>query len=217
MDRSFVAYYRVSTDKQGVSGLGLEAQTHAVESFVARSGGEILAAFSEVESSKTAKREKLEQALALCRTQKAVLVIAKLDRLARNTAFVANLLESGVEFIACDLPEANKLTLHIMAAIAEHEREMISKRTKEALAMAKNRGQKLGNPRPDIAAMNRSWSQKAKAQREAVLPLIQNFYEQGESLSSIANTLNERGIKTCNGRSWYASSVKNVLRDVMKK
>lgn len=136
----FIAYYRVSTDKQGRSGLGLDAQKQAVDSFVAGCGT-ILKEFTEVESGKRTDRPQLAEALAICRQRKARLVIAKLDRLARNVHFISGLMESGVEFTACDMPEANRLTLHIIAAVAEHEREMISRRTKEALAAAKARDQ----------------------------------------------------------------------------
>ncbi len=140
----FVAYYRVSTDRQGQSGLGLNAQRAAVAGFV--SARELVAEFTEVESGKRNDRPQLAMALNLCRRRRAMLVIAKLDRLARNGAFIANLMESGGEFTAVDMPSANKLTLHILAAVAEHEREMISARTKAALAAAKVRGVTLGRP-----------------------------------------------------------------------
>jgi DNA invertase Pin-like site-specific DNA recombinase len=142
----FVAYYRVSTDRQGASGLGLEAQRQAVARYLGR--GRLLAEFTEVESGRRhTNRPELLTALALCRKWRAVLVIARLDRLARNVAFIANLMESSVDFVACDMPQANRLTIHILAAVAEHERELISQRTKAALAEAKRRGTKLGNPR----------------------------------------------------------------------
>ncbi len=140
---NFVAYYRVSTDKQGQSGLGLDAQRHAVASYLS-GRADIVAEFTEVESGKKHDRPQLAAALAECRWRRAKLVIAKLDRLARNVYFISGLMESGVEFVAGDMPEANRLTLHILAAVAEHEREMISKRTKEALAVAKTRGTRLG-------------------------------------------------------------------------
>src|SRR3954451_8955931 len=130
----FVTYSRVSTDKQGRSGLGLEAQEAAVQGYAAAFAGEIAASFVEVESGKRNDRPQLAAALAACRKHKATLVISKLDRLARNVAFIANLMESKVDFVAVDMPSANKLTVHILAAVAEHEREMISARTKAALA-----------------------------------------------------------------------------------
>lgn len=141
-----VAYLRVSTARQGASGLGLEAQRAAVQGFAAAGSHTIVAELVEVESGGKADRPQLAAALSVCRLHRATLVIAKLDRLARNVAFIANLMDGGVEFVACDMPHANRLTLHLMAAMAEHEREMISQRTKAALAAAKARGVKLGNP-----------------------------------------------------------------------
>src|SRR3954469_11857326 len=142
--RKFVAYYRVSTEKQGRSGLGLEAQQEAVRSYLNGGGWHLMAEVVEVESGKKNDRPRLAEALRLCRLHGAILIIAKLDRLARNVAFISNLMESGVEFTAVDFPQANRLTVHILAAVAEHEREMISRRTKDALAAAKARGTKLG-------------------------------------------------------------------------
>ena len=146
--RRFVAYYRVSTDRQGRSGLGLEAQQKAVTDYLNGGAWELVGEFIEVESGKRADRPELVRAMEACRNHKARLVIAKLDRLSRNLAFVATLMESGVEFVAADMPFANKLTIHILAAVAEHEREAISERTKAALAAAKARGTRLGTPDP---------------------------------------------------------------------
>jgi DNA invertase Pin-like site-specific DNA recombinase len=144
-----IAYYRVSTDRQGRSGLGLDAQRSAVASYIdGVPEAQLLAEFTEIESGKKSDRPELAAALALCKKHKAKLVIAKLDRLARNVYFVAGLMESGVDFVACDMPYANRFTVHIMAAVAEHEREMIAKRTKDALAEKKKQGIRLGNPRP---------------------------------------------------------------------
>ena len=136
--KSFVAYYRVSTDKQGASGLGLDAQREAVLRYLNGGTWDLVAEFTEIESGKKDDRPQLTAALAACRKHKATLVIAKLDRLARNVAFIANLMEAGTDFVAVDMPEANKLVLHIMAAMAQHEREAISARTKAALAAALN-------------------------------------------------------------------------------
>jgi DNA invertase Pin-like site-specific DNA recombinase len=146
----FVAYYRVSTDRQGASGLGLDAQRQAVACRV--NGGQLVAEFTEIESGRRhTNRPQLLAALEECRKRRATLLIARLDRLARNVAFIANPMESGADFIACDMPQANRLTIHILAAVAEHEREMISQRTKAALAEAKRRGTRLGNPRIEAA------------------------------------------------------------------
>ena len=146
----FVAYYRVSTERQGESGLGLAAQREAVSRFLGsgRSSISLLAEFTEVESGKRhTNRPELLRAIELSRRQKATLVIAKLDRLARNVHFISGLMETGVEFVAADMPQANRLTIHILAAFAEHEREAISQRTKGALQAARKRGTRLGNPR----------------------------------------------------------------------
>jgi DNA invertase Pin-like site-specific DNA recombinase len=207
----FVAYYRVSTDKQGRSGLGLEAQTATVQAYAQRCGGHIIETFPEVESGKRNDRPQLLKALALCRQKKAVLIIAKLDRLSRNVAFIANLMESGVEFVACDMPEANKLTLHIMAAMAQHEREATSKRTKEALTAAKARGQKLGSPRPGSKQATAARSTQAMQFRQGVYPIVHQLRERGLTLREVAQELNERHIKTCNNRVWYAQTVRLLL------
>lgn len=147
---SFVAYYRVSTDRQGRSGLGLDAQRRAVSEYLGASGLQPVSEFTEVESGRRADRPELAKALAACRRHGARLVIAKLDRLARNVAFVSGLMEADVDFVACDMPHANRLTIHILAAVAEHEREMISARTKAALAAARARGTLLGFANPAL-------------------------------------------------------------------
>jgi DNA invertase Pin-like site-specific DNA recombinase len=144
MPSQFVTYYRVSTDRQGRSGLGLEAQREAVARYLASVGGNLVAEHTEIETGKRNDRPELAKALAVCRKRRTKLVIAKLDRLSRNVAFIAALMDSNVEFVACDNPHAARLTLHILAAVAEHEREMISIRTKAALAAAKARGKALG-------------------------------------------------------------------------
>src|SRR5436189_2530891 len=138
----FIAYFRVSTDKQGRSGLGLEAQREAVLAYLNGGRWSLVEEFVEVESGKRNDRPQLTAALAACKKHRAKLVIAKLDRLSRNLAFIATLMDSGVEFVAVDNPHANKLTVHILAAVAQHEREMIAQRTKDALQA---RGQRLGN------------------------------------------------------------------------
>jgi DNA invertase Pin-like site-specific DNA recombinase len=142
-----VAYYRVSTDKQGQSGLGLDAQRAAVELHARSVGAEVVAEFQDVESGRKANRTGLAEALETCHAKRATLLIAKLDRLARSVAFISSLMEGGVDFVAADMLSVNRLTVHVLAAVAEHEREMISQRTKAALAAAKVRGTRLGNPR----------------------------------------------------------------------
>jgi DNA invertase Pin-like site-specific DNA recombinase len=212
--RRFVAYYRVSTDLQGRSGLGLDAQQAAVLSFI-NGNAELVAAFTEVESGKHADRPELTKALEACRRQKAKLVIAKLDRLSRNLAFIATLMESGVEFVAVDNPHASKLTVHILAAVAQHEREMISERTKAALKAAKRRGTKLGNPELAKAAKRGTAAVKANARRFAanVLPIIKDIERSGvTSANAIAAKLNERNVKTARGGKWTHVQVGAVLR-----
>ena len=209
---NYVAYYRVSTDKQGQSGLGLEAQTATVRKYTA-GRGEIIASFQEVESGKRSDRPELLKALAMCRQKKAVLVIAKLDRLSRNVAFIANLLDSRAEFIACDMPEANKLTLHIMAAMAQHEREATSQRTKEALQAAKARGQRLGGPRTNSAGLHRISADQARQFRVDLAPTLQQMKARGLTLAEIADQLNERNIKTCKNGAWHPSTVCRLLKD----
>lgn len=216
----FIAYYRVSTQKQGSSGLGLEAQEKAVKDYLNGGKWELLTQFIEVESGKHADRPKLTEALALAKKNKATLIIAKLDRLSRNMAFIANLMESKVEFKACDFPTANKLTLHIMAAFAEHEREMISKRTSDALQAAKSRNQKLGWANPSRTDQSNASALGVAARKEKLikqdnnlLPVIQQIKLSGiVTLQGIANELNKRDIKTSRGNQWYASSVRVLLK-----
>ena len=180
-----VAYYRVSTDKQGRSGLGLEAQKAAVRAFLDGKGWPPVAEFVEVESGRKADRPELARALEACRLYRATLVIAKLDRLSRNASFLLSLRDAGVEFVACDMPEANRLTVGIMALMAEHEAEMVSKRTKDALAAAKVRGQRLGGFRgyvpseTDRAQAARARAETARERASQVLPLVQEIRRPG--------------------------------------
>ena len=204
-----VTYLRVSTDRQGQSGLGLEAQRAAVASYMA--GRALLGEFVEVESGRKDDRPQLAAALALCRQHKARLVIAKLDRLARSVALISGLMESGVEFVAADMPEANRFMLHVMAAVAEHEREMISQRTRVALAAAKARGTRLGNPRLDLVKMRARIADRVHGFRAAVTPHIQALQAEGRSLREIAAEMNATGISAPRGGSWHAASVWAVL------
>jgi DNA invertase Pin-like site-specific DNA recombinase len=214
----FVAYYRVSTQRQGRSGLGLEAQQTAVRDYLNGGDWRLVAELTEVESGKRSDRPKLAEALKLCRLHGATLIVAKLDRLARNVAFLSNLMESGVEFHAVDFPQANRLTVHILAAVAEHEGKMISERTRNALAAAKKRGVQLGGYRgTTISKAMRKASAEAIAKladdRAADLaPTIAELQAAGAtSLRAIAAGLNERGIPTARGGSWTATQVMRVL------
>jgi len=214
----YVAYLRVSTDRQGKSGLGLEAQRKAVADHVAGKG-EITAEYVEVESGKKNDRPQLARALAEARRIGAVLLIAKLDRLARNVAFIANLLEAGVEIAAADMPEANRFLLHVMAAVAEHEGRAISDRTRAALAAAKARGVALGWSMPGRAGEQHQAARKGaarnalKADQHAanVMPMVWQIAGRGASLRQIATELNERGIKTARGGLWHAGTVRNIM------
>jgi DNA invertase Pin-like site-specific DNA recombinase len=209
---TFIAYYRVSTDRQGRSGLGLDAQRSAVAGFVA-GRGELAAEFTEVESGRKNERPQLAAALDLCRRQRATLVIAKLDRLARNVAFVARLMESGAEFVAVDNPHANKLLVHLLAAFAEHERDQISARTKAALTAAKARGIRLGNPNPALAAARGRAVMAAEAApaHERAMPIILRLRAEGYSLRRIVAELVAEGVPPLRGETWYPETVRKIL------
>jgi DNA invertase Pin-like site-specific DNA recombinase len=214
-EERYVSYFRVSTDRQGVSGLGLDAQREAVGQFIrARQNGNApgctIAEFVEIESGAKNDRPQLALALETCRRHKATLLIAKLDRLARNVAFIANLMEAGVDFIACDMPHASRLVLHVMAAFAEHEREMIRDRTKAALAAAKARGVKLGINGARLAAANHA---EAVAWTETVAEHVQAARMSGaKTLTAIAAYLNENGVPSREGKRWHASNVARTVR-----
>jgi DNA invertase Pin-like site-specific DNA recombinase len=207
----FIAYYRVSTDRQGKSGLGLEAQRAAVGRYLAGIGGILLAQHTEVETGRRNDRPELQKALAACRKHKARLVIAKLDRLSRNVAFIATMMDSGVEFVACDNPHATRLTLHILAAVAEHEREMISARTKAALQAAKARGVRLGRNAERLAPANRAAALDHANQIKDVLAQLAGA---GMSTREIAAELTARGITTPRGGRWHPQTVRRVMERV---
>lgn len=223
---TYVAYCRVSTDKQGRSGLGLEAQRAAISAFLRPGDALLQPPYVEVESGRRADRPELRAAIERCRRTGATLLIAKLDRLARNVAFVSGLRESGVEFRACDFPDANRLMVHILVAFAEHEAEMISERTKAALTAAKARGVKLGGdrgyrpPAPptglDTAKATALRQRKADHAAFAVLPVIERLRGEGvQSLGGLAKRLNELGQPTSRGGGeWTATAVKRALARV---
>lgn len=216
----YVAYYRVSTDKQGRSGLGLEAQQAAVRQYLDGKGWPPISEFTEVESGKRADRPQLKAALKHCQLMNAVLVVAKLDRLSRNAAFLLNLRDAGVDFVCCDNPEANRLTVGILAMVAEDEAERISKRTKEALQAAKQRGVRLGGDRgyrpSQDAARQAAMAKSEGACRKARLiqPIIQDIVSAGHaSLAAIANELNAREIPTPSRRgTWKPTMVSRILK-----
>ncbi len=219
----FCSYLRVSTKRQGISGLGLQAQREAVEAYVKRLGGTIAREYVEVESGANDERPKLLEALVFTRRSKGTLLVAKLDRLSRSVKFIATVLDSGVSFAAVNMPEANEVTLHIMAALAQYERKAISQRVKAALGVAKARGTRLGthNPKvPVLSAQARSKGRKIGAsvnRTKAVeiysdlTPYLTELRDQGNSYRSIAETLNADGHLTRNDALWSATAVYRVL------
>ncbi|PVY40379.1 recombinase family protein [Pontibacter virosus] len=213
--KKHIAYYRVSTQKQGISGLGLEAQKAAVKGFITQT--QVLAEYTEVESGKKNNRPELEKAIAHAKQAGATLIIAKLDRLSRNAGFIFALKDSGVDFVCADMPDANTLTIGIFAVMAQHERELISKRTKDALAAKKARGEKVGN----ISNLTEEGRQKGALARK--LKAIQNksnknalnwaleYDKQGLKLQHIADKLNQMELTTITGKAFAAMSVKRLL------
>ena len=224
MPKKLVAYYRVSTAKQEASGLGLDGQRAAVAEYVRSTGGKVIAVFEETESGKRAKHNpELTRALAHARPAKATLVIAKLDRLARNVAFLANLMEAGTPFVCCDNPNANPLTIHILAAVAEDEAKRISARTIAALAAYKARGGRLGASLPQCRNLTAAARAKGHergiaggqaaraAQAAAVGPEVLELHAAGRSLREIAAELNGRGYVTRRGKPWHPTAVLRLL------
>jgi DNA invertase Pin-like site-specific DNA recombinase len=215
----WISYLRVSTGRQERSGLGLEAQRAAVDSYLNGGRWKLVKEFVEVESGKNDDRPVLVEALKACRLYGAKLVIAKIDRLSRDAHFLLGLEKAGVDFVAADMPNANRLTVHIMAMIAQEERRMISERTKAALAAAKKRGVKLGGYRAGAKltakgrkAGNETNARKAAQRAAEVAPIIAELQAAGAtSLQAIADGLNERGIPTAKGASWLPTQVMRVL------
>jgi len=207
----YIAYYRVSTQRQGQSGLGLEGQQAAVESFC-----QPVESFTEIETGTNKRhRPELQRAIAACKRQGATLVVAKLDRLARNVAFVSRLMESGIEFVACDNPTANRLTIHILAAVAEDEARRISERTRVALKAYKARGGTLGNPQnlTSLAKERGIAANVAAAKRHAadVRPIAEKLRIAGRTLAEIASILTGRGVLTRRGKAWSPTAVSRLL------
>ncbi|SMX45607.1 recombinase family protein [Octadecabacter ascidiaceicola] len=209
----FVAYYRVSTTGQGESGLGLEAQRMAVQAYLATNPtAELVAEFTEIESGKKKNRPELAEAVKNCKREKATLVIAKLDRLARNVHFVSGLMETNINFVACDNPHANRLMVHMLAAFAEHEREMISQRTKDGLAAAKARGVELGRAGKDRAKENRQAADDfAKFTAEQIRQIPEDLRT---TITSLTRELNARKVPTARNGVWDRQRVYRLLRRV---
>lgn len=209
----YVAYFRVSTKRQGADGLGIAAQKALVARFVEQSGGEVINAYTEVESGKRAdNRPQLAAALREAKKEGATLLVGKLDRLGRNLAFIASLMEADTPFLACDFPSADRLMLHMLAAFAEHERVVISQRVTAALAQAKLRGVKLGKTINTINAKGRAaQASAAQARAEQLGSIITPMRENGATLAHIAETLTNQGIKTARGGRWSAATVRATL------
>ena len=211
----WVSYLRVSTDKQGATGLGIEAQRKAVLDFLNGGSWQLAAEFVEVESGKNSDRPQLACALATCKRLKARLVIARLDRLARNVHFISGLMERKIDFVACDMPNATPMMLHIYAAVAEQEAKNISERTRVALAAARGRGVKLGGPNLDRDRTKGHEQNRANAAKFAanVLPIVQQIRAAGVvSTRGIAKALNDRGVRTARGTTWHNSTVRDLLK-----
>lgn len=227
MQRSnFVCYYRVSTNKQGKSGLGLDAQRKSVSDYLNGGNWNIIEEFTEIESGRKNQRPKLQAAIELCKATGSTLIVAKIDRLTRDAAFLLNLKDAGVDFVAADMPDANRLTVGIMALIAEQEREAISKRTKDALAAARARGVVLGaysksdkskyvggkGTRQTALVASQARSRKFKEKALAKVALLSRYDPDGDkSLRELAAIFNDNGIATVSGKgSWSANSVRRL-------
>ena len=215
----YVAYLRVSTQKQGYSGLGLEAQREMIHNHLREVNP--IAEYIEVESGRKTDRPKLKEALAQCRKDGATLIVAKLDRLARNVSFLSSLLESDVEIVFCDFPQANKMVLHILAAISQYEAELIATRTRQALQAKKARGAKLGNPEhlmekhhQAITNSNRTNSEKANANpnNKRAVALLKTLVGQGKTYQEMVDVLNKEGFVTSQGCQFTRSTVYRLIK-----
>ena len=219
ISQQFVTYYRVSTQRQGASGLGLEAQRHTVQQYLTNSSGIALASFTEVETGKGSnaleKRPQLRLALETCKKTGATLLIAKLDRLARNVHFVSGLLETGVDFVAADMPNANKVMIQMYAVMSEWERDQISERTKAALAAAKARGVVLGATGPaNLKSCNDQRQQKAREFCDRLRPVLDGMVAQGLSRRGMVERLNALGVTTPRGGAWSLGQVQRLVTEL---
>ena len=215
----YIAYLRVSTPRQGVSGLGLEAQREIIQNYLRHT--KPIAEFIEVESGRRNNRPQLAEALTLCKKEGCHLIVAKLDRLSRSVSFLSQLLESETEIIFCDFPQANKMMLHIVSAIAQYEAELISTRTRQALAAKKSRGHKLGNPEHLLGqhqqAIRRSVeTNQTKANEnpnnKRAVAMLRNLVREGKTLQQMADILNDEGFTTSKGYRFKASTVYKIIK-----
>lgn len=219
-DRPLVVYYRVSTQQQKRSGLGLLAQLDSARRYINANPGRVLAELTEIESGRSKDRPQLKEALRLCRVYGATLIIARLDRLARSVSMIAGLLESDVEFVAADMPLANRFTIHILAAVAEYEARLISERTKAAFAAAKARGRKFGNPRPEtqrfppaaIKARVRAERERSRKRALDFAPLLCELRDRGQTINEIAQHLTAIGAeRPRGGNAWGHNTVRRMF------
>ena len=219
--RRFVAYYRVSTGRQGSSGLGLDGQHALVREFLAANEGCLLGEFSETISGRKDNRPQLNSALALCRVARATLIIARLDRLSRNVRTISRLMESGLDFVTADFPFANKFTIHILAAIAEYESQLQSERTKAAIATSRGRGVDSGKPKREIVRRFPPGCQqlstlarrtRSEARARDLAPLIWRSIADGKSYRVIADRFNAQGIRPARNAPWTAHSIWRIVR-----
>lgn len=214
----YVAYYRVSTQRQGISGLGLESQRTVVSDYIKCQGGKLLHQYTEVESGKKSDRPQLLDALQHCKLTNATLIVSKLDRLSRDLHFLTTVMKSSINLICCDQPNSGTLVLQVLAAVAEQERRVMSQRTKLALAEAKKRGTKLGNPRLQEVRNNctknarKAWVDNNITFNRAILPVIENIKQQGiTSYRGLAKELNALGFKTRNKKQFHSTTVRNII------
>ena len=220
----YVTYYRVSTAKQSRSGLGMEAQYQAVQDFLRCYGGEVIAEFIEVESGTRSDRPQFEAAVNHTLLSGATVLVAKLDRLARDLHIITGLQKMGVKFRLCDLPDVDPLTIHLLAAVAQHEAKMISARTKAALGAAKRRGVKLGNPNldsvrnRDTSAARKCRQERVETWNERIVPIISQLEGQGITNGAvIARELNSRGLLTQQGCLFDRASISRIRRFAVEK
>ena len=207
MSKKYVGYYRVSTQRQGKSGLGLVSQQSAVRDF-AESKGDLIEEFTEVVSGKSNKHDVLDEAIKLAKKKKATLLVKKLDRFSRRVSFISRLLERGVDLEVVDMPNATTFQIHIYAALAEEERRLISERTKAALKVAKENGVELGKNGKILAITNHK---DAVGFAKKTLEVVKTAYRMGSGYSAIARELNNLGIESYRGKKFYAATVRNMV------
>ncbi|KAA6336938.1 DNA-invertase hin [termite gut metagenome] len=215
----FISYYRVSTQKQGQSGLGLESQKDIVSKYMESEKGILINSYTEVESGKKNDRKELAKALSECKAQNATLIVAKLDRLSRSVSFISSLTDSNVDFTCCDFPSANKFTIHLFASVAQYERELISTRTKAALKAKKEQGFKLGNPHATFTNEMRAKATSMKVEKAntnqnnaRAKGMIQKLLQERKTQSEICRYLNANGFQTSTGKEFTPKAVARLIQ-----